>query len=220
MSNIFKSPIPINQASLKPIYEDESPNTEPDTTNKYMVELTYYPDTLPPIKSYYLWSHEELENFKSLHMDLYIENFLNDEDLTKEKIEIYIVNNPKNIEICVNFLKIYSNPFDILSFINDRLHNKTTNYKFNNLENNFSESNSGSDSNQPIITPKNQNVNIANSESDSEDYIETMTEIIEIYNKSKKIDESKIEKLTAQKPEMLNDQILNELLNNKVSKKL
>ena len=45
-----------------------------------------------------------------------------------------------------------------------------------------------------------------------------MTEIIETYNKSKKIDESKLEKLSNKKPDMLNDLVLNELIKNKVSK--
>jgi hypothetical protein len=221
MSNIFKSPISNNNhQQLKPISEDESPNTEPDLTNKILVEISYFPDTLPSIKSYYMWSHEELETFKSLHMDLYIENFLNNEDLTKEKIDIYVVNNPKNIEICRNFLNIYSNPFDIKMLINDRLQNKNTNYRFNNLEKDFSEfgSESISDLDQPIVQPKNKHQHQHQhhtSESDSDEYIETMTEIIETYNKSKQIDESKLEKLATRKPELLNDLVLNELVNKK-----
>jgi len=76
---------------LYPIHEQDN--------NDLCIELTYYPDNIPSIKSYYFMSPSEYEELKSLHLDLYIENFIENEELTKDKLDIYLVNNSNNINI-------------------------------------------------------------------------------------------------------------------------
>lgn len=179
--------------NLNPI--DESSDDNNDINDNLCIELTYYPDSIPAIKSYYILTPEEYEELKSLHMDLYIENFINDEILTKDKLDIYHVINSKNIKIIDEFIKLYGNPFDIIQLINSKKNSKIKNTEI--LATEFSDSDD--------IKAKN--------DTDSDDYIQTMTEIIETYNKSKKVDESKLQKLYEEKPELQNDDILANLKN-------
>jgi hypothetical protein len=140
---------------LKPILEDDtSSENNDDMNNKCCIELTFYPDTMPSIKSYYIMTNLEYEDLKTLHMDLYIENFLNDEDLTKEKLDIYVVNNSNNIITIKNFINQFGNPFDIINFINAKNYKQKQLNKLKqqektvaeNLIDNFSESESETDS--------------------------------------------------------------------------
>ncbi len=62
-----------NKLTLKAIPEDDSSSDN----NEYIhdiccIELTFYPDTMPSIKSYYIMTNSEYEELKSLHMDLYM----------------------------------------------------------------------------------------------------------------------------------------------------
>jgi hypothetical protein len=76
------------------------------------------------------------------------------------------------------------------------------------------------ESTEPIIKPKKlsnlkkqQSFMIeSDSESESEDYIATMTEIIETYNKTNNVDEIKLKKLSDSKPDMLFDNIIGEIV--------
>ena len=105
------------KSPLNTIYEDDS-SSDQNLINTVCVEITYFPDNLPAIKSYYLMSQIEHKDLITLYMDLYIENFINEEELTKDKIDIYVINNSNNINICRNFLKTFGNPFNILNLIN------------------------------------------------------------------------------------------------------
>jgi hypothetical protein len=173
---------------------EESPDDNIDNNN-LCIELTYYSDSIPAIKSYYILTAEEYEELKLLHMDLYIENFINSETLTKDKLDIYEINNNKNIIIIDEFIKLYGNPFDILQLINSNKNTKKI-IKKQNIDILATEF---SDSDDHIIEKN---------ESDSDDYIETMTEIIETYNKFKKVDETKLQKLYDENPNLKNDDVL------------
>ena len=209
---------------------DRSPVLAED--NNLYIELTYYTETMQQIKSYYIMTLSEYEELKSLHMDLYIENFLNDEKLTKDNLDIYVINNKENINILKKFINVFGNPFDILGLIN-LSKNKIINKSQQNVEKELGElllkqfSDSNSDStpenfSEPIFQiNKNKNktkTKIEESESDSEDYIETMTEIIKTYNKSKTIDDVNLRKLSLKKPDLLNDTIISELYNKNINK--
>ena len=161
---------------LNSIPEDISTSETDTNMNKLVIEIIYYPDFMPAIKSYYLLTNDEYENLINLHRDLYIENFFN-ERLDKDKLDIHIIQNINNIKLCKEFLSIFDNPFDILSYITDFKNTDINNFIIDN--NKFSE------------------------ETDS-DNIDTITEIIDIYNKSGKID-SRINCLIS------NDDVLNEL---------
>ncbi len=158
-----------------------------NTTNKLCIELTYYSDSIPSIKSYYFMSSEEYEELENMHIDLYIEDFMNGEDLTKEKLDIYLINNPKNILVIEEFLRLYGNPFDILSYI------KTLSEQIS----------------EPIMKPKKTyEINSeSETETDSEDSIDVMTEIINNFNKTKTFDKEQLNKY----PNLLNDNIINEI---------
>ena len=93
---------------LNPIIEEN---------NDLCVELTFYSDSLPAMKSYYIMNSADFEELNSLHMDIYIENFVNSETLTKNNFDIYLINNPSNIVICKNFIEQFGNPFDIMALI-------------------------------------------------------------------------------------------------------
>jgi len=221
----------INKNSLNTIFEDES-SSEQTPIDRIYVEITYYADSLPSIKSYYIMSHNEYKDLKTLYMDLYIEDFINGESLSRDKLDIHPINNTNNIILCKDFLKLYGNPFDIIHLITEKkleIQQNQTNFiqSANILNNNFSDtsnnSSNSSESNfelsEPIIKPKNKDIiNEDIYDSDSEDYIETMTEIIATYNKSKIIDEDKIKKLKQNRPNMLNDNILGELTKTSKSK--
>jgi hypothetical protein len=209
---------------------DHSPVLAED--NNLYIELTYYTETMQQIKSYYIMTLSEYEELKSLHMDLYIENFLNDEKLTKDNLDIYVINNKENINILKKFINVFGNPFDILGLIN-LSKNKIINKSQQNVEKELGElllkqfSDSNSDStpenfSEPIFQiNKNKNktkTKIEESDSDSEDYIETMTEIIKTYNKSKTIDDVNLRKLSLKKPDLLNDTIISELYNKNINK--
>lgn len=182
------------------------PILEQDNNNDLCIELTYFPDNIPSIKSYYFMTPSEYEELKSLHLDLYIENFIENEELTKDKLDIYLINNSNNINIIRNFINIFGNPFDILTIIHSKKNNKCI---VNNdiIVTEFSES-----SDEPIIKPKKKNYS-ADIDSDSDEYINTMTEIIETFNKSKTVDEIKLSNII-NNPEIQNDNIFSEIINN------
>jgi hypothetical protein len=105
---------------------------------------------LPQIKSYYEVSPLEYENLKSMHIDIYIDNFLNGENLEKDKLDIYVISNNSNIKIIKNFINQFGNPFDILGLITEKKKNiKQISNEHSNLNLNlkFSE-----ESNSDIIT--------------------------------------------------------------------
>ena len=214
----------INKQTLNTIFEEESSSEHNNSENVY-VEITYFPDNMPSIKSYYVMNQNEYKDLKTIYLDLYIDDFINEEELTKDKIDIHIINNPNNIKLCKEFLKIFGNPFDILTLISEKKKVFESNQKkFSTnkqvLSNNFSDtsdsetSNKNSDDNNlDMLMGKTNKKTLINSESesDSEDYIATMTEIIETFNKTKNVDELKLKKLTESKPDTLFDNIIGEI---------
>jgi hypothetical protein len=202
--------------SLKPIIEEN---------NDLCIELTYFSDTLPAIKSYYIMSSSEYEDLNSLHMDIYIENFINGETLTKDKLDIYLINKLSNVSICKNFIEQYGNPFDILTLINAKKKTKnieTTNIKIKNdllttefsdsdttFEYNNSESESDSIEYSERIIKLNKNKII-----NDDKCINTLTEIIDTYNKSNILDQNKLEHIKTNRPELLKDEVLNDIISN------
>jgi len=197
---------------LKPIIEEN---------NELCIELTYFSDTSPAIKSYYLMSPTEYEELNSLYMDIYIENFMNGETLTKDNLDIYLINNSSNILICKNFIEQFGNPFDILTLINAKK-SKNTEIKNIKMKNNLLTTDF-SDSETSI------EYNNSETESDSVEYsehmvkskqiiqdddkcINTLTDIIHTYNKTKKINKEKVEYIASNKPELLKDEILSDIL--------
>ena len=167
---------------LNSIPEDISTSETDTNINKLVVEIIYYSDFMPAIKSYYLLTNEEYENLMNLQRDIYIENFFNNERLEKDKLDIHIIQNINNIKLCKEFLSTFGNTFDILSYITN-----FKNHDINNLNNFIIDNNKFSDE----------------LETDS-DKIDTITEIIDTYNKSGKID-SRINCLIS------NDDVLDEL---------
>jgi hypothetical protein len=215
------------KASINTIYEDDT-SSDQNLINTVCVEITYFPDNLPALKSYYLMSQTEHKDLITLYMDLYIEDFINGEELTKDKMDIYVINNSNNIKVCRNFLKTFGNPFDILNLINEKkkefeynqkkfcsLSQKKT--KQNLINDNFSDT-SKSDNEDNVFQNNKNNNSDSDSDSDSDDYINTMTEIIGTYNKTKNIDEAKLKKLTESKPETLFDNIIGEIAKTSKSK--
>lgn len=214
----------INKQTLNTIFEEESSSEHNNSENVY-VEITYFPDNMPSIKSYYVMNQNEYKDLKTIYLDLYIDDFINEEELTKDKIDIHIINNPNNIKLCKEFLKIFGNPFDILTLISEKKKVFESNQKkFSTnkqvLSNNFSDtsdsetSNKNSDDNNlDMLMGKTNKKTLINSESesDSEDYIATMTEIIGTFNKTKNVDELKLKKLTESKPDTLFDNIIGEI---------
>ena len=239
-------------------------NNDNDNDNcKLCIELTFYPDTLPSIKSYYFMTPIEYEELKTLHLDLFIENFINDEDLTKEKLDIYLINNSNNIKMIRSFINQFSNPFDIINYINAKqsIQKQLNKIKIQeksmvdsmveSIVDNFSESDTETESsncqvedvskfiNKPRLSEFSNSVlhksseysskisksskiyaknDGSGSESDSESYIDTVTEIIDSYNKSKKVDNEKLEIISKNRPDLLKDAILNELTSNQTKK--
>lgn len=176
----------MNKIKLHPIPESIS-TSESDNQDKIAVEIIYYPDTLPTLKSYYLLSYDEYNDLLKIHRDLYIENFINNEKLTKDKLDIHIIQNDDNIILCKNFIKIFGNTFDILNYIN-----------------NIKISNDDLDINNFII---NDDKFSDDSEISSENnLIDTITDIIDIYNKSNQID-NRINNI------LIKDDIIDELKN-------
>ena len=155
--------------TLNTITEDTSTSETDKNDTKLVVEIIYYSDSLPAIKSYYLLTNIEYENLINLHRDLYIDNFLNNEKLDKDNLDIHIIHNLNNINLCKEFISTFGNTFDILSYITTL---KTYN-DVNNINNYDIDNNNFSD----------------NLESDSDsNKIDTITEIIDTYNKCGKID--------------------------------
>jgi hypothetical protein len=154
---------------LNSIPEDISTSETDTNTNKLVVEIIYYSDFMSAIKSYYLLTNEEYENLMNLHRDIYIENFINNERLDRDKLDIHIIQNTNSIKLCKEFLSIFGNTFDILSYISN-----FKNSDINNLNN--------------FIIDNNKFSEELGSDSDS-NKIDTITEIIDTYNKSGKIDE-------------------------------
>lgn len=62
--------------------------------DKMYIEITYYPDHMPQIKSYYKLTKDEYKEITTMYMDLYIDNFINGEKITKDNLDIHIINNP------------------------------------------------------------------------------------------------------------------------------
>jgi hypothetical protein len=214
----------INKNVLNTIFEDES-SSDSKPVDRLYIEITYFSDNMPSIKSYYMMSEIEYKDLKTLHMDLYLDDFINEEELSRDKLDIHIIHNSNNIRLCRDFLKLFGNPFDILQLIKEKkkafdLNQKKMIQSNILLNDNFSDTSDENDFinenelSEPIIKPSNKkknNNNDLSSDSESDDYIEAMTEIIETYNKSKKVDEEKIKKLTKNRPETLNDNIIGEL---------
>lgn len=153
--------------------------------NNLYIEITFLSDYLPTIKSYYIMNSEEYKNLKILYMDIYIENFINNETLTKNKLDIHIINNKNNINIIKDFIKLFGNSFDILKHIYSK---KNEFNQINDLQNFLS----------------------SNSESESDDIISSITEIINTYNKTNVINNEIIIKKSIEHPEILDDDVIKE----------
>jgi hypothetical protein len=189
--------------------------------NNLCVEITYYSDSLPSIKSYYLMSSIEYEDLKTQHMDIFIENFMNDEDLTKDKLDIHIVHNVNSIKIFKDFVNTFGNPFDILTTINAKKHmSSKKNDKISSsdiLDTNFSDKESLDESDEDSVKHfKYGKLQLferaqADSDIDSDEYITTMTEIIDTFNKTKKVDKEKMNKLIKENPKIGDDAIISEI---------
>ena len=204
---------------LEPILEDQNIYNNQNLIDKLYIEIIYFSDTMPHIKSYYIMNEIEYKDLKSLHIDLFIENFLNEENLTKDKLDIHLIQNPNSQNHIINFINLFGNSFDILNFINIKKNKSNSGL----LNNNFSDSDSDlsnsltNELSELIQKPK---INIKydhETDSDSDNYINTITEIIEIYNKTSFIDDIKINKLTTTRPDLLKDNIINELNNSIIS---
>ena len=200
--------------SLNPILEEN---------NELCIELTYFSDTLPAIKSYYIMSSIEYEELNTLYLDIYIENFINGETLTKDKLDIYLINNVSNISKCKNFIEQFGNSFDILTLINaKKKKNKetkkikicseilTTDFSDTDDSNNH---NINSDTESDSLEYSEKLIKLKSNNNDSK-YINTLTEIIDTYNKSNIVDNKKIKEIALNKPELLNDEILSEIISN------
>ena len=199
---------------LNPIIEEN---------NELCVELTYYSDILPAIKSYYIMNLSEYEELNSLYMDIYIENFINGETLTKNNFDIYLINNPSNIIICKNFIEQFGNPFDIKSLIYAKklknTESKCLNVSYNGLLiNNFSDSemtidDTSSDTESDSVEYSEHMVKSKKTVNVSDDKcINTLTEIIDTFNKTKIVNKSKIQHLAEHNPELLKDEVLKDIL--------
>jgi hypothetical protein len=155
--------------------------------DKLYIEITYYPDHMPQIKSYYKLTKDEYKEITTMYMDLYIDNFINGEKITKDNLDIHIINNPLNIEKCKNFIETFGNPFDILLYINERKIRSFT-AKTKKEDGIHSESDSECEVFKNLTLNDNQYISKSNfSDSDSDEYISTLTEIIGTYNKTKTV---------------------------------
>ncbi len=194
---------------LNPIIEEN---------NELCVELTYFSDILPAIKSYYLMTSTEFEELNSLYMDIYIENFINGETLTKDNLDIYLINNSSNIMLCKNFIEQFGNPFDILTLINaKKLKNTEIKNKTDLLTTDFSDTDTSieynnSETESDSVEYSEQIIRSKNKTKEDDKCINTLTEIIHTYNKTKKINKDKVEYIASNKPELLKDDILNDIL--------
>jgi len=159
-------------------------------SDEICVEIICYLDTIPAIKSYYILSKKEYDDLKMLHIDIFIPDFINNETITKDKLDIIIITNEINIKHIKDFINIFGNPFDIIDLI----------YKKKIIH----------DQEQQITQVNEQKIYDNFESSESDDYIATMTDIIDTYNKTGKPDKAKIIKLKKTNPE-LNDEIINEL---------
>ena len=186
--NSFLEPIPEISSS------DDS-NNNINNINKLMVEIIYYPDNIPPIKSYYLMNQVEYDNLINLHIDLFIENFINDENINKDNLDIHIINNSDNIELCKKFISVFGNTFDILSYLLKKKSTINDNPNIGIYYNNYSDSDSLSETNL---------------KNNSDENIDTITEVIDSYNKLGIINKDKISNLINNN---INDDIINEINN-------
>lgn len=179
---------------LDSITEVVDSDDDNDNLDKLYVEITYYPDHMPQIKSYYKLTKDEYKDITTIYMDLYIDNFINGEKITKDNLDIHIINNPINIEKCKNFIETFGNPFDILLYINER---KIRSFTVKTKKDDESEINSDSEIFKNLTLNENQYISKSNfSDSDSDEYISTLTEIIGTYNKTQtiNINDEEIEK--------------------------
>lgn len=160
--------------------------------NEIVVEISFYPNHFPQIRSYYVMDHTEYEELENIEIDLFIDNFFDNEDLTSDQLYIHVIQNENMCKLIKEFLYKFGNPFDILTYIKQLQHNK------NNIEV------------QRTNTTKQSN------ENDGNNCIDTITEIIESYNKSGTIDHKKIETLKSiSKNKIIDDEIINDLCNDK-----
>lgn len=174
MSNKFT----ILDSIIEVVDSDDNNNLD-----KLYVEITYYPDHMPQIKSYYKLTEDEYKEITTMYMDLYIDNFINGEKITKDNLDIHIINNPINIEKCKNFIETFGNPFDILLYINER---KIRSFTVKATKEDVTDSDS--EIFEHLTFNENQHISRSNfSDSDSDEYISTLTEIIGTYNKTKTI---------------------------------
>lgn len=199
-----------SKQSLNPIIEENI---------DFCIELTYYSDSMPAIKSYYFMNSDEYENLKTLYLDIYIENFINGETLIKDKLDIYLINNKLNIDKCKTFIEQFGNTFDILSLINAKKHKKETKKiiindilttDFSDTDNSICNSDSETDSDSLEYTE--QFIKFKNKNNSDDKCINTLTEIIDTFNKTDKLDNSKLSIIAENKPELLDDEILSEII--------
>jgi hypothetical protein len=185
----------------------------------FCIELTYYSDSMPAIKSYYFMNSDEYENLKTLYLDIYIENFINGETLIKDKLDIYLINNKSNIDKCKTFIEQFGNTFDILSLINAKKQKKETKKiiindilttDFSDTDNSICNSDSETDSDSLEYTE--QFIKFKNKNNSDDKCINTLTEIIDTFNKTDKLDNSKLSIIAENKPELLDDEILSEII--------
>jgi len=198
---------------LNPIIEEN---------NDLCVELTFYSDSLPAMKSYYIMNSADFEELNSLHMDIYIENFINSETLTKNNFDIYLINNPSNIVICKNFIEQFGNPFDILALINAKRTKKMEIKQINLINselliNNFSDSEisideTSSDTESDAVEYTESMIKSKKSAKTDDKCINTLTEIIDTFNKTKVVNKSKIQHIAENNPDLLKDDILKDII--------
>lgn len=163
----------------------ESSEKSSSEIEKIYIELVYFLDNLPVIKSYYILTEEEYKKLKMLYIDIYIENFINNETLTKDKMDIHIINNVCNKKIIDEFLNLYGNPFDILYLINQKKSNTQDTY---------------------IDFEK------TSIDDDSDDLVSSITDIINSFNKTNIINNEKIIEISKQHPDILVDDVIKDFL--------
>ena len=170
-----------------PEYIEDNIEHDDNNDNKLYVEITYYFDNLPYIKSYYIMTDEEYKKLTLLHIDIYIENFINNETLTKDKLDIHVINNPYNIKVINEFLNLYGNPFDLLHLINIKKSQIIKDLINNDFENN-------------------------SNEDDSDELVSSITDIINSFNKTNIINNDKILEISKCHPEILCDDVIKDFI--------
>lgn len=176
---------------------EEISSSESDDEKK-IIEIIYFSTKVPALRSYYIVNSKEYGEILNLQKDIFIDNFLNNECLTSNNLDIHIIKKKENIILINNFLKIFGNPFDILEYINS--FEKPI---FLNNEN-------FTDSDKLVSTFNHFNLSLSSMSSSDEINVEeitNITEVIDEYNKQGKIISS-ISNIN------MKDKIINELKDN------